>query len=149
MRCSRDPNHSRQNTTFDSGTDNETRHSGGTRVWGGTRSWDYDTEVVFQFGSFGSRDIRAWTLASNTGYTAATLWGRPRLALQADIASGGGAGGTLKSFNPLFPKFAYFTEASINAPVNFIDAFPSITIHRDSTATLWAKGPKGQATSRR
>jgi hypothetical protein len=32
------------------------------RPW--TGDWDYDTEGVFQFGEFGSRDIRAWTLAS-------------------------------------------------------------------------------------
>jgi hypothetical protein len=118
----------RQNSSFDSGTANETRHSLGTRFWGRSAAWDYDTEGVFQFGDFGSRDIRAWTLASNTGYTIGSLAGQPRLGLQADVASGGGGGGTLRSFNPLFPKFAYFTEASINAPINFIDVFPSITI---------------------
>src|SRR6266481_576483 len=53
---------------------------------------------------------------------------KPRPGLQADVASGGGPGRTLKSFYPLFPKFAYFTEASINAPINFIDVFPSVTI---------------------
>jgi hypothetical protein len=100
----------------------------GTRLWGGSGAWDYDTEGVFQFGKFGARDIWAWTAASNTGYTLQGAWAQPRLGLQADIASGGGAGGTLRSFNPLFPKFAYFTEASINAPINFIDLFPSITI---------------------
>ena len=30
--------------------------------------------------------------------------------------------------NPLFPKNAYFTEASITSPINFIDVFPSVTI---------------------
>ena len=40
----------------------------------------------------------------------------------------GGPGGTLETFYPLFPKFAYFTEASINAPMNFIDVFPSVTV---------------------
>jgi len=127
----------RQNATFDSGTANETRHSLGTRLWGGSGPWDYDTEGVFQFGKFGARDIRAWTVASNTGYTLQSTWGKPRLGLQTDVASGGGAGGTLRSFNPLFPKFAYFTEASINAPINFIDVFPSITIQprRDFAVT--------------
>jgi hypothetical protein len=118
----------RQNASFDSGTANDTRHSVGTRIWGRSAAWDYDTEGVFQFGDFGSRDIRAWTLASNTGYTIGSLAGQPRFGLQADIASGGGAGGTLRSFNPLFPKFAYFTEAAINAPINLIDVFPSITV---------------------
>jgi hypothetical protein len=118
----------RRNSTFDSGTANETRQSLGTRLWGATGAWDYDTEGVFQFGQFGSRDIRAWTLASNTGYTFQDLWGQPRLGLQADTASGGGPRGPLRSFNPLFPKNAYFTEASIITPINFIDAFPSMTI---------------------
>ncbi|HEV8030994.1 MAG TPA: alginate export family protein [Stellaceae bacterium] len=118
----------RQNAVFASGTANETRQSLGTRLWGGSGPWDYDTEGVFQFGTFGARDIRAWTAASNTGYTLHNDWGQPRLGLQADVASGGGAGGTLRTFNPLFPKFAYFTEASINAPINIIDAFPSVTI---------------------
>jgi len=77
---------------------------------------------------FGSADIRAWTVASNTGFTFASLWGQPRLGLQADVASGGGPGGTLESFNPLFPKHAYFTEASINSPINFIEAYPSVTV---------------------
>ncbi len=118
----------RHNVPFDSGSANETRHSLGTRLWGRAEAWDYDTEGVFQFGEFGARDIRAWTVASNIGYTIGNLWGQPRLGLQADVASGGGPGGTLKSFNPLFPKFAYFTEASINAPINVLDAFPSVTI---------------------
>ncbi len=128
----------RQNATFDSGIANETRHSLGTRLWGRSGAWDYDTEGVFQFGKFGAHDIWAWTMASNSGYTLQYDWGQPRLGLQADIASGGGTGGTLKSFNPLFPKFAYFTEASINAPINFIDLFPSITIQptRDFAVTM-------------
>jgi hypothetical protein len=118
----------RQNAVFDSGTATETRHSLGTRLWGQSGAWDYDTEGVSQFGSFGARDIRAWTVASNTGYSINGAWGEQRLGLQADAASGGGSGGTLRSFDPLFPKYAYFTEASINAPMNLFDLFPSVTV---------------------
>jgi Alginate export len=118
----------RQNAPYNSGVADERRHTMGTRLWGRAAAWDYDIEGIFQFGDFGSGDIRAWGVASNTGYTIAGLWGQPRLGLQADVASGGGPGGTLKSFNPLFPKIAYFTEASINAPINFIDVFPSVTV---------------------
>jgi hypothetical protein len=118
----------RQKAPFNSGVANERRHTVGTRVWGRATAWDYDIEGMFQFGDFGRGDIRAWSVASNTGYTLAHLWGEPRLGLQADVASGGGPGRTLKSFNPLFPKFAYFTEAAINAPINFIDFFPSATV---------------------
>jgi hypothetical protein len=118
----------RQNAPFNSGVADERRHTMGTRVWGRAAAWDYDIERMFQFGDFGAGDIRAWSVASNTGYTIASLWGQPRLGLKADVASGGSSGGTLKSFNPLFPNFAYFTEASINAPINFIDVFPSVTV---------------------
>ena len=118
----------RENVTFNTSTANETRHTLGTRLWGGTGAWDYDTEGAFQFGEFGSRDIRAWTLASNTGYTLQNVWGKPgsdcRQAPQAAAADHG----PLMSFDPLFPKFAYFTEAAITAPINFIDAYPSVTI---------------------
>jgi hypothetical protein len=44
--------------------------------------------------------------------------------LQADAASGGGATGPLKSFDPLFPKNAYFTEASINCRPTSSTFFP-------------------------
>ncbi len=118
----------RHNAPFDSRVDDETRHTVGTRLWGRAEAWDYDIEGMFQFGDYGSGDIRAWSVASTTGYTLASLWGQPRLGLQADVASGGGPDGTLESFNPLFPKFAYFTEASINAPINVIDVFPSLTV---------------------
>ena len=118
----------REQAPYDSGVANERRHSLGARFWGRAEAWDCDIEGVFQFGDFGSRNIRAWTVASNTGYTLASLWAEPRLGLQADVASGGGPGKTLKTFNPLFPKFAYFTEASINSPINFIDVFPSVTV---------------------
>ena len=50
----------RRNAAFDSGVANQTVHSLGTRLWGQAGAWDYNTEGVFQFGSFGARDIRAW-----------------------------------------------------------------------------------------
>ena len=118
--------HIRRNAPYDSGVADRAQTA--ARFWGRAAAWDYDIEGVFQFGDFGTRNIRAWTVASNTGYTLARLWGHPRLGLRADVASGGGPGRTLQSFNPLFPKFAYFTEASINAPINYVDVYPSITV---------------------
>src|SRR5262249_24279650 len=89
---------SRENAKFSSGTANQMVHSVGTRLWGQRANWDYNTEGVFQFGSFGSRGIRAWTLASKTGYTITGSWGPLRFGLQADVASGGGASGALRTF---------------------------------------------------
>jgi hypothetical protein len=80
----------------------------GTRVWGQAAAWDYDTEGIFQFGDFGSGDIRAWSVASNTGYTLASLWGQPRLGLQADFASGGGPGKDTQDFLSSVPEIRVF-----------------------------------------
>jgi hypothetical protein len=57
--------------------------------------------------------------------------------LNRDVRWRGGPGGALKDFYPLFPKYAYFTEAQINAPINMVDVFPSVTIQprRDFAVT--------------
>ena len=118
----------RQNVTFDTATGAEIASDVGDAPLGQDRSVG-----LRHGGRFSIR--RIWIsrhpgveLASNTGYTLQQVWGQPRLGLQADTTSGGGASGPLKSFDPLFPKNAYFTEASINWPINFIDVFPSVTI---------------------
>ena len=51
-------------------------------------AWDFDYEGVAQFGTFGSDQIRAWTLASDTGYALPTLPFWPRFSIKADISSG-------------------------------------------------------------
>jgi len=121
----------RRNALFDEGVARERRHSIGTRLWGNPKPWDYNTEFVLQVGSFGSQDILAWTAASDTGYTFEQTTMRPRFGLKANIASGDGnrADGTLGTFNPLFPKNAYFTEADLITPANFIDFYPTVTVH--------------------
>jgi len=121
----------RKNALFDEGVARERRHSLGTRLWGNPKPWDYNTELVLQVGSFGSQDILAWTAASDTGYTFQQTPMRPRLGLKANVASGdeNRRDGTLGTFNPLFPKNAYFTEADLITPTNFFDLYPTITVH--------------------
>ncbi len=121
----------RKNALFDEGIAREQRHSIGTRLWGNSKQWDYNTELVLQVGSFGSQDILAWTAASDTGYTFEQTPMRPRLGLKANIASGdeNRKDGTLGTFNPLFPKNAYFSEADLITPANFFDLYPTVTVH--------------------
>jgi len=108
----------------------EARHSLGARIFGAVDDWDWNFEGVGQFGSFGGQDISAWTIASDTGYTMANLPWQPRLGLKANIASGdqNPGDGTLGTFNPLFPKLGYFSEAALVAPSNFFDVQPSLTV---------------------
>src|SRR5262249_17330775 len=100
---------------YEQGSGREIRHSVGTRLFnhqpGGPfgPGLDYNWEFVYQLGSFGHNDINAWTVATETGFTFPVRF-LPRVALRADIASGGQStkGGTLNTFNPLFPRGAYF-----------------------------------------
>ncbi|SDY89218.1 alginate export family protein [Nitrosomonas sp. Nm33] len=82
----------------------EHRHSFGTRLFGIVRGWDWNTEAVFQIGNVGDQTIRAWTIASDTGFTFAALPWLSRLSLKADIASGdkNPDDGRLGTFNPKF-----------------------------------------------
>ncbi|MBY0113230.1 MAG: alginate export family protein [Phycisphaerales bacterium] len=134
----------RENTRFQSGVGDEVRHSIGTRVWGRSRGWDYDAEAVFQFGTFDtatrSQDIAAWTVATNTGYTFETATWSPRLGLKLNVASGdrNPNDGRLGTFNPLFPRNNYFSDATLLAPYNFFNAHPSVQLrpHDDVMLTL-------------
>ncbi len=124
---------------FDQGASRETRHSIGTRLWRTASPLDYNFEFIFQWGSFGSGDIRAWTAASDTGYTFESLPLRPRFGLKADIASGdeNPADQDLQTFNPLFPKGAYFSEDNLIGPANFIDINPTIDLHLTGNLVLY------------
>jgi hypothetical protein len=123
----------RRQATFQRGTAQEVRHSLGARIsrpvaaeWPGL---DFDYEGLWQFGSFGSGNIRAWTVASETGYRFPTVRLKPRFSAKADISSGDNpTSKTLGTFNPLFPKGNYFGVLATTGPgpINFIDVHPHV-----------------------
>lgn len=123
---------------FDQGAGRETRQSVGTRIWREKRPLDYNFEFVYQWGSIGSGNIRAWTAASDTGYTIDGLPLRPRVGLKANITSGDEDPDNpeLQTFNPLFPKGAYFSENSLIGPANLIDLNPSVELHFPKNFTV-------------
>ncbi|MFZ5556146.1 MAG: alginate export family protein [Pseudomonadota bacterium] len=116
--------------SFQQGTARERRHSLGARVWGTGGAWDWNWEALHQFGRFGAGDIRAWTLATDTGYTFRDAAWRPRVAINANVASGDGdpADPDLGTFNPLFPRGNYFSEAAVLGPRNFFNVHPFLTV---------------------
>ena len=120
----------RDDARFAQGTAIEHRHTIGSRFFGKQGGLDWDIEGAFQFGSFGSAEIRAWTIASNVGYTFSDVLFTPRLATKADIASGDRnlRDNRLGTFNALFPKLPYFSEANLIAPANVMDVQPNITL---------------------
>ena len=118
----------RQRAEFDAGVARERRHSVGTRIWGRHAALDYNTEGVVQWGAFGTSHIRAWTAASDTGYRP-PLPGIARVGLRADVTSGDDDrhDDVLGTFNPLFPKGAYFGLVAPTGPLNHVDLHPSLT----------------------
>lgn len=116
----------RESATYARGTADETRHSLGMRLFGRQAAFDWNFECVGQFGSFGENGIAAWTAASDTGWTFAHAPTKPRVFLRADIASGDQGGSNLGTFNPLFPRGAYFNEAALIGPQNLMDLQPGV-----------------------
>ncbi|HZR34936.1 MAG TPA: alginate export family protein [Nevskia sp.] len=128
------------NARYAAGTGTELRHTIGTRSFGKAGGWDYDWEPVVQFGKFASREILAWTLATDTGYSFKSTPWQPRIGFKADIASGdsGRPNGQFGSFNPLYFKSGYFNDVSIIRPTNIADLHPSLQFVpvKPVTATL-------------
>jgi hypothetical protein len=123
----------RKTATFNRGTAQENRETLGARLWRPPatkeRDWDFDYEGVWQFGTFGADGIRAWTLASDTGYSFPSAPLRPRISVKADISSGDDPRhSSLGTFNPIFPIGNYFGVLADTGPgpVNFIDVHPRL-----------------------
>jgi hypothetical protein len=119
--------------TYDRGTAQELRHSLGARLWRPIATmqsgWDFDYEGVWQFGTFGEAGIRAWTVASDTGYSLPALPLKPRFSIKADASSGDDPrSGTLGTFSPIYPVGNYFGVLADTGPgpVNFIDFHPRV-----------------------
>lgn len=131
----------REGARFSAGFGIERRQTVGARWFGQSGSLDWNSELVAQGGelrtSAATLDIRAWTLATDTGWRWTDLPLQPRLGLKADIASGDGNlhDGRLGTFNALFPKSAYFSEASLLAPANLMDVQPTLTLRLHDAVT--------------
>ncbi|HMJ15830.1 MAG TPA: alginate export family protein [Polyangiaceae bacterium] len=117
-------------SVFNQGAARELRHSWGARLWGKPGAFDYDFELVYQWGSFGDANIRAYMLASNTGYTFHDLPAEPRFGLKVNAASGDEDANDpdLQTFNPLFPRGTYYGEASLVGSQNLVDVHPALDL---------------------
>jgi hypothetical protein len=115
---------------FAQGIAPERRHTIGSRLFGAHAGFDWNFEGAFQFGSFAASSIRAWTLSADVGYTFAGAPLTPRLGVKADAISGDRNlhDPKLGTFNPLFPKLPYFSDANVVAPANLLDVQPSISL---------------------
>ncbi|MDF1659651.1 MAG: alginate export family protein [Verrucomicrobiales bacterium] len=118
----------------------EERYSLGTRYSGRRDEFDWNTEAIIQFGTFGSKDILAWTVANQFGYTFRRLPMRPRIGLSTNMASGDSdpLDDRLGSFNAIYPRGNYFSEAAILGPRNFFNVHPSVEFQvRDNVSLVF------------
>lgn len=112
------------------GVGHERRWSVGIRLFGGRNAWDWNGEVAVQGGHFGDAGIRAWSLATDTGYTFADVAGQPRLALLFAIASGDKDPNDkrLGTLNPIYPRGNYFGDEATLGPRNFSNVHPALSV---------------------
>jgi Alginate export len=130
----------RRDAQFDQGTGQEVRHTLGSRTWGHWAEIDYNYELIFQWGAFGGAPIRAWALATDTGYQLRSLRWPTRIGLRAAVTTGDRRKDdpVLQSFNPLFPGTAYSGRVGLVGPANSIDVTPSVrvAVSRKLTVTI-------------
>lgn len=120
----------RDSAKFAQGVADEHRHTVGARLFGKANDFDWNVEGAYQFGRFGRADISAWSVSAELGYTFHNAPFSPRVGLNADAISGDRNlnDGSLGTFNPMFPKLPYFSEANLFAPANLIDIQPNLTV---------------------
>jgi hypothetical protein len=104
------------------------RHSIGTRLWKKVGKVNYDLEAVYQFGSLSKSRIKAWTASLNAFSQLKTFPFAPVIGLKTELISGDKAYDDLRinTFNPLYPRGAYFGLASLIGPYNLSDLHPYI-----------------------
>jgi hypothetical protein len=123
---------------FDDGIGKELRHSVGTRIWNIQGNWQYDFEALYQFGEFGARNISAWTASINTSYKFSKAKLKPEIGIKTELISGNKEydDNKLQTFNPLFPRGAYFGLAALIGPANLIDEHPFLSLNFSSKLNL-------------
>ncbi len=126
-------------STFASGTAEETRSTIGVRIDGTKANWDWDSQLLAQWGSFGSEDIRAYAATIDVGWTARSWPWVPRFSLRADLGSGDDrrGDGELGTFDAPFPNFSYLSTTSAYWPGNAWSLFPLLTAAPTATTTFY------------
>ncbi|MCF2446610.1 alginate export family protein [Dyadobacter sp. CY345] len=115
----------------------EKRHSFGTRIWKKGTMLNYDFEAVYQFGNISKSKIRAWTVSLNTSARLKLNSYNPVLGLKTELVSGDKNYDEhqVNTFNPLYPRGAYFGLASLIGPYNLTDLHPYIQLNINRKCT--------------
>ncbi len=129
-----------ENAVFDKGVANELRHTVGARLLrDGLRA--YEAEGMYQFGSFGAGNIRAWRGVVEASRGFAARW-NPRVKIDFDVASGdrNRSSPNLGTFNSFFQSGEYSGRAGLLGTSNSIRLEPTLTLaprRNVSVSTGW------------
>lgn len=117
------------NSVFAAGVGDDVRSSVGGRLFGASGNWDYDLEALWQFGTFGADDVRAYGASVDIGWKAAQLPWKPRFGVRFDLARGDQrpGDGELQTFDAPYPNFSYLSASSAYWPGNAWSLFPLMT----------------------
>lgn len=122
----------RDRRRFEAGASRDERAVIGGRIFQTTGNFMYDIELTGQMGQSGlSGDILAGSAAIWLRYRwrEHPLW--PQVGFKSNLFSGDGnpSDDRLATFDPLYPRGAYFGLAALLGPSNLMDLHPSIAIH--------------------
>lgn len=120
----------RKSASFNGKTGQEIRDTLGSRIWNQGPLFDYNTDFIFQTGSFSNGHILAGAVSSNNGITLRNLKLQPRFGVRFDYASGDSDHNSshLNTFNPLFPNPMYSSLSALLGPSNLTDIGPTVSL---------------------
>jgi hypothetical protein len=130
---------------FNQGVGDEVRHSIGGRLWRAhhINGLDFNLFGVYQFGSFGGKQISAFSTAIDAGYKLFNLPWAPRVACSLQISSGDSSlhGSSLETFNAMFPAGYYYGGGLVGqiGPANAIILQPELDLHPSATLGIYLK----------
>jgi hypothetical protein len=115
----------------------------GSRIWNQGQLFDYNTDIIFQTGTFAGGHILAGAISSNEGFTLQNVKLHPRFGLRFDYASGDSdhPSPNLNTFNPLFPNPVYSSLSALLGPSNVTDLGPNIRFALGSKTALTLESP--------
>jgi alginate export protein len=131
---------------FNQGVGDEIRHSIGGRLWRAhhINGLDFNLLGVYQFGTFGGEQIRAFSTAIDAGYKLQDVRWAPRIACSLQISSGDSSphDARLETFNAMFPAGYYYGGGLVGqvGPANAIILQPELDLHPTTTLGIYLKG---------
>lgn len=115
----------------------------GTRMWNHGPVFDYDTDIIFQIGTFAKGHLLAGAASSSAGVNFRNRKWKPRLGMRFDYSSGDSdrVGTNLNTFNPLFPNPVYSSFSALLGPSNVTDVGPTVRFTIGSKTQLGLESP--------